>query len=578
MKRKILVLATVLLLGISASNAQNADKRWALGAHFGFLEYKGDYANGFYTFKPNFALGGSVARYLNPSFDLLLHLYYGETQSANARIRTTMPAFLNFHAKMSNLSLQFKYKLNNGYMLKESAIFAPFFLGGVGVNAAMSSGTDKNNLVFTNQKFLSPALKFGVGINLAVSRSISVIIQSVLMTPAIDKIDGWYPNVNVNRNPDYFMENSIGLYILFGKARDKDSDGDGVFDKEDQCPDTPASAPVDMNGCPLDTDKDGILDYEDECPNVAGLKEFAGCPDTDGDGIQDKLDECPTVFGTAALKGCPEPDADSDGDKVLDKNDLCPNTPAGVQIDVNGCPFDADKDGIADYEDECPNVAGLKEFKGCPDTDGDGIQDKFDECPTVFGLAAFKGCPDSKSDADGDGVPDDNDRCANTPKGFKVDASGCPVDSDRDGIADSEDACPDIAGEVELKGCPYDIQGIIAKYNLSMQPVYFDNASFKLKPQGIDNLDNLAKALSKHNGFGIELAGYCDNKGNEEYNIKLSENRVNTVKRFLESKGIPENRIRIKFFGESNPAENNDLETALRLNRRVEYHLFEVGK
>ena len=550
MKRKILLLSAVLLLGITASNAQNADKKWGIGAHLGFLEYKGDYANGLYSFKPNFALGGSIARYLNPSFDLLVHYYYGETQSSNARIRITMPSYLNFKARMSNLNLLFKYKLNNGYMLKESAILAPFILAGFGGNYSISSGIDKNNLAFTNQDYFSPSVMCGVGINLHISKNISMVAQSVLMTPLIDKIDGWYTTITVNKNPDYFMQNSIGLYISFGKTIEKDSDGDGVFDKEDMCPNTPANVPVDINGCPLDTDKDGVLDYEDECP---------------------------TVFGLAALKGCPEPDTDSDGDKVLDKNDKCPNTPANVLVDMNGCPADTDKDGTADFEDECPNVAGLIEFKGCPDTDGDGIQDKFDECPTVFGLAAFKGCPDSKSDADGDGVPDKDDLCANTPKGFKVDSSGCPVDTDKDGIADSEDACPEEAGVVELKGCPYDIQGIIARYNLSMQPIYFDNASFKLKPQGIDDLNNLANALSKHGDFGVELAGFCDSKGNEEYNIKLSENRVNSVKRFLVSKGISDNRIRTKYFGESNPAENNDLEASLRLNRRVEYHLFKVG-
>lgn len=551
MKRTILLLSTVLLLGITASNAQNAEKKWGIGAHIGFLEYQGDYANGFYSFKPNFAFGASFARYINPSFDMLVHYYYGETQSGNARIRANMPSFLNFNAKMSNLNLLLKYKLNNGYMLKESAILAPFIQVGVGGNLAFSSGVDKNNSAFTNQRFLSPSVMGGIGVNLRISKSISMVVQSVLITPLIDKIDGWYPANNGNKDPDYFLENSVGLYISFGKTREKDSDGDGVFDKTDKCPNTPANVQVDVNGCPLDTDKDGIADYEDQCPTVAGLKEF---------------------------KGCPKPDVDSDGDKVLDKNDKCPNTPAGVQVDVNGCPIDTDKDGVADYEDECPNVPGLKEFKGCPDTDGDGIQDKFDECPTVFGLAAFKGCPDSKSDADGDGIPDKDDRCPNTPKGYKVDSFGCPLDTDKDGIPDNEDACPDKAGAVELKGCPYDIQGIIAKYHLGMQPIYFDNASFKVKPQGIDALDNLANALSNHKNFGVELAGYCDNKGNEEYNIKLSENRVNSVKRFLVSRGIPDDRIRIKFYGKSNPAENNNLEASLRLNRRVEYNLFEVGK
>jgi hypothetical protein len=56
-------------------------------------------------------------------------------------------------------------------------------------------------------------------------------------------------------------------------------------------------------------------------PDVAGLKEFNGCPDTDGDGIQDSADACPDVFGLAALNGCP----DTDGDGIADKDDACPD-------------------------------------------------------------------------------------------------------------------------------------------------------------------------------------------------------------------------------------------------------------
>jgi hypothetical protein len=59
-----------------------------------------------------------------------------------------------------------------------------------------------------------------------------------------------------------------------------------------------------------DTDGDGIYDKDDACPDVAGLKEFNGCPDTDGDGIQDSADACPDVFGLAALNGCPDTDGD----------------------------------------------------------------------------------------------------------------------------------------------------------------------------------------------------------------------------------------------------------------------------
>lgn len=135
-----------------------------------------------------------------------------------------------------------------------------------------------------------------------------------------------------------------------------------------------------------DSDGDGIPDNKDECPETPGLAEFNGCPDTDGDGIKDSEDECPFVAGPAATNGCP----DTDGDTVLDKDDECP-TVAG-KVALKGCP-DTDNDGIADKDDECPLVAGLAKFNGCPDTDGDGIADKDDKCPTVAGIAELQGCP-----------------------------------------------------------------------------------------------------------------------------------------------------------------------------------------
>ncbi|WP_309608501.1 OmpA family protein [Flavobacterium sp.] len=138
-----------------------------------------------------------------------------------------------------------------------------------------------------------------------------------------------------------------------------------------------------------DTDNDGIYDRDDACPEVAGLKEFQGCPDTDGDGIQDKEDECPEVAGTKEMKGCP----DTDGDGIVDKNDECPEV-AGLAT-LNGCP-DGDGDGIADNKDKCPTVAGPRDNAGCPwpDTDGDSVLDKDDKCPDVKGTVANNGCPE----------------------------------------------------------------------------------------------------------------------------------------------------------------------------------------
>ena len=137
-----------------------------------------------------------------------------------------------------------------------------------------------------------------------------------------------------------------------------------------------------------DTDGDGIYDKDDACPEVAGLPEFKGCPDTDKDGIQDSEDACPEEAGTKELNGCP----DTDGDGIINKEDACPDD-KGTKM-MNGCP-DADGDGVADKDDKCPTVAGAKDNAGCPwpDTDGDGVADKDDKCPTVKGTVANNGCP-----------------------------------------------------------------------------------------------------------------------------------------------------------------------------------------
>ncbi|WP_428225521.1 DUF5723 family protein [Flavobacterium sp.] len=91
------------------------------------------------------------------------------------------------------------------------------------------------------------------------------------------------------------------------KVEIKDTDGDGLLDNVDQCPNE--QGPKVNNGCPYkDEDKDGIVDPEDKCPTQAGPVENSGCPwpDTDGDSVLDKDDKCVNVIGTVKNNGCPE--------------------------------------------------------------------------------------------------------------------------------------------------------------------------------------------------------------------------------------------------------------------------------
>lgn len=108
-------------------------------------------------------------------------------------------------------------------------------------------------------------------------------------------------------------------------------------------------------------------------------------------------------------------------------------------------PKDSDNDGIPDDRDRCPDTPGSAKFFGCPDTDGDGIPDYVDRCPTIPGPAGSRGCPDS----DGDGFIDRLDECPSVPGTLK----GCP-DRDGDGVRDSFDNCPDTPGLIRFGGCP----------------------------------------------------------------------------------------------------------------------------
>ncbi|WP_042240491.1 OmpA family protein [Jejuia pallidilutea] len=155
---------------------------------------------------------------------------------------------------------------------------------------------------------------------------------------------------------DTHFQHTAGLSIRFGGT---DTDGDGIYDKDDACPDVAGLEA--FNGCP-DTDGDGIEDSKDDCPNEAGAAEFNGCPDGDGDGVVDKDDNCPTVAGLKALAGCP----DADGDGVTDADDKCVDE-AGPAAN-NGCPWpDSDSDGVFDKDDKCPDVKGTVANNGCPE-------------------------------------------------------------------------------------------------------------------------------------------------------------------------------------------------------------------
>ncbi len=168
-------------------------------------------------------------------------------------------------------------------------------------------------------------------------------------------------------------ENSGTDQITF--STQTDSDGDGVDDTADQCPNTPSGETVDSNGCSisqLDSDNDGVPNTTDQCPNT--------------------LPNIPVE-----ADGCDDSQRDSDSDGVIDIEDAFPNDPTETSdFDQDGtgdnADLDDDNDNVADDEDAFPF-----DPTETSDLDGDGIGDNAD------------------LDRDGDDVANDSDAYPDDP-------------------------------------------------------------------------------------------------------------------------------------------------------------------
>ncbi|OSZ77104.1 hypothetical protein CAP36_11850 [Chitinophagaceae bacterium IBVUCB2] len=230
---------------------------------------------------------------------------------------------------------------------------------------------------------------------------------------------------------------------------------------------------------------------------------------------------------------------------------------------------DSDGDGINDNEDKCPNQPGLAKYNGCPvpDSDGDGINDELDKCPNQAGLAKYDGCP--IPDSDGDGINDELDKCPNQAGVAKYD--GCPIpDKDGDGINDDEDKCPDIAGLSSNNGCPEVPANVSKSLGASAQGISFGATNAKLTTKSYASLDQVVRMMNENPGLQIRIEGHTDNAGDDDANMKLSEDRAIAVKDYLISKGISENRITTEGFGETQPIADNNTASGRMKNRRIE--------
>ncbi|MDO5655221.1 MAG: OmpA family protein [Flavobacteriaceae bacterium] len=234
----------------------------------------------------------TLVRGLNKSFDLDASVNFGQVDNKRLNVENEF---------MVNGTLGLRYRLANGYILNPTSWFDPYLRLGAGIHHFDYQDLEFTNIIDLQNHPISNGavagndhftVTGGVGINFWFAEKFGANIMS----------EYYHMRGMTGDNIDFF-QHSAGLVFRFGKL---DRDGDGIEDKDDECPDTPGLA--EFNGCP-DTDGDGLPDHLDECPLEPGPIENIGCPyrDRDGDGILDDVDECPDVPGIIDYNGCPPP-------------------------------------------------------------------------------------------------------------------------------------------------------------------------------------------------------------------------------------------------------------------------------
>ncbi|MBT1711525.1 OmpA family protein [Fulvivirgaceae bacterium PWU5] len=494
-KKLLLICIAILFIACHHARAQSG----AIGFHVTMSEYDGDLNDNqhhFYDFNYK-QVGGAVSlqQYLNPSFNLVEKVSFNQVRHQNDL------ATIGVDADFYTVNLKLKYKLNNGYLLKEEAAIAPFLVAGIGGTYIDSKQFVESSSSPITDGEVKANVAAGVGILFQFNDRVGLEVANTINAPLYDAWDG----VDQGGN-DLYLQHSAGL--IFNLRKPRDVDNDGVADRKDKCADTPATAKVDSKGCPVDTDKDGVADYLDKCPMLAGTTTLAGCPDKDGD-------------------------------------------------------------GVADGDDTCPDVPGATRFAGCPDTDGDGIEDSKDKCPNLAGLDIFQGC----ADGDSDGVEDSKDKCPNTEKGIKVDEVGCPADTDGDGVTDNLDACPTSKGEGSVNGCPEIKEEVKKRLNFATRGIAFENGKAVLKPSSFPMLNEVVSILEEYKDYKLKMGGHTDASGSNATNLTLSQARVESVKAYLVSKGVSEDRIEAVGYGEEQPIATNGTAAGRAQNRRVALEL-----
>jgi len=422
----------------------------------------------------------------------------------------------------------------------------------------------------------------------------------------VDELDADDNSVNNDSDKDGYSnieEKKAGTNPLDANSKpvEPDTDKDAKIDKVEKGKDADGDGKSDVvESAKLDADSDGVvdeLDAENDNPKN----------DSDKDGYSNIEEK---KAGTNPLDANSKPvELDTDKDGKIDKVEKGKDADGDGKSDVvESAKLDADRDGVVDEldaEDNNPNndtdndgMSNIDEVKAGtnpldpnskiePDTDKDGKLDKIEKGKDADGDGKSDLVESAKLDADNDGVVDELD----------AEDSNVNNDSDGDGVSNIEEKKagtnpldpndkPEVKKEeTKVENNTTETNTTIAKVDektkdeiesqikdiLHLHKIEFELNKANLTSKGKEIVDRVATILKKYPGVKITIEGHTDSGGKAAYNLKLSQDRVNTVKAELVKMGVTSDRLKPIGYGETKPLVPNDSAENKARNRRVEF-------
>ncbi|MEK6615571.1 MAG: OmpA family protein, partial [Bacteroidota bacterium] len=131
---------------------------------------------------------------------------------------------------------------------------------------------------------------------------------------------------------------------------------------------------------------------------------------------------------------------------------------------------------------------------------------------------------------------------------------------------------PDTAAYIEaVKNIGLKVLSVGTK--IVLRNIFFDFDKATLRPESTTELERLTQLLTANPTMKIEIAGHTDSKGADDYNLKLSQSRAQSVVNYLSTHSIAQSRLTAKGYGETKPMATNDTDEGRQLNRRTEFEI-----